>query len=965
MKNHRVIPFLACLALGLMIGLIVSRIFMPERYGLITMLLLFLGGMVTGALLLGAGFQIGQARAQPTSKESGGAMAQAQAPFRFAFALGERHISVRTDPEWGARFRSRWLGKDAAGEQGWQGLWDARWAQAQLPGARVVLVALALAILAQLLIIGQLIVPGLLVYAIAGVVLTVWVWRQKLSLEDVTRAAVIGRRAEVLFVVLIFLVALGARVWQAGTEPRGIDGDELKWTAQVYYDFIAMDKSGDFAGQQKYTPVSFIADKVAFDVWGVDFTSPRIMTAILSVLATLVFYFIARDMFNPFVALVATLFMATSYYDVNTSRQAIVETFTKLPLLLAMWFMMLGVDRQRWFYFLLCGAALYVGVLTYDTFFVVPPALLLYLAFRGVLNWRRWYRWLLYAVLVIAPMLLAYPIVAETVRGRQYTYVKGVSTGISDLATQNSFTPLIENSLRAFRVLFRALQGADYALNWNGPLVNPLVLILFVLGFALVLARFWRRHNLLLILTFVFCFFPAPILSGYTVPRVFYIGLPPIFIFAGVFVAALVTALLSLASARVWVPRLVTAALAVCLAVIIASDGFVLTQQLNTLPDWLKRRALVDTIKSSIQNVPLTLLPVTRSADDFIWGNNGVLKFIAYSATRDSKADKRFRVLTFNELPGALGSLSDKYDSVSIVYDRQLGEAHQIAGATINTLQRCYGDVKKRTGSFFTVYTIDRKALQAPNCYSLTDLSADSPAPGDLVPANRPVTFEWSADSDRPTAYRVQVERRNPKLVWVEGENFPRENGWMFEAKMDHYPGFSGSGYILDDVRSQPTSVQAQIPQAGNYQVWVRSLRGAKEGHRNFLSVGGQTFEFARADGAPLQQWNWEMVGQVDLQAGETGITLSREYGKEGWKPVLIDAVFLSADPEFDPNENDLWTQVLDSGQIESHDTSYVLDKGLAPGAYRWRVQLLDGDKLVDAGGKKGIWSDKVEFQVQ
>lgn len=963
--NRRIIPILAFLALGLMIGLIVSRMFMPERYGLITMLLLFLGGMVTGALLLGAGFQAGSARSKTATGEASEAGAHPRPPFRLGFALGARHIVVRTDPEWGDRFRTRWLGDDETRAQGWRGLWDAQWAQAQLPGARIVLGALALAIVAQLLIIGQLVVPGLLVYAIAGVVLMVWVWRQKLSLDEVTRAATIGRRIEFVLLVLILLLAFGARVWQAGIEPRGIDGDELKWTAQVYYDFVANAKTGDFAGQQKYTPVSFIADKLAFDVWGVDFTSPRILTALLSGLATLVFYFIARDMFNPFVALVSALFMATSYYDVNTSRQAIVETFTKLPLLLAIWFMIRGIDRQRWFYFLLCGFALYAGILTYDTFFVVPPALLLYLAFRGVLDWRKWYRWLLYAGLVIAPMLLAYPIVAETVRGRQYTYVKGVSTGISDLASQNSFAPLIENSLRTFRVLFRSLEGADYALNWNGPLVNPLVLVLFVLGFALVLARFWRRHNLLLLLTFVFCFFPAPVLSGYTVPRVFYIGLPPIFIFAGVFVAVLVTALLSFAGTRVWVPRLVAGALAVILAVIIASDGFILTQQLKTLPDWLKRRALVDTFKSSVHNAPLTLLPVTRSADDFIWGNNGVLKFIAYSGTQDSKADKRFRVLTFNELPGVLGSLSGKYENVNIVYDQQLGDAHAIAGATMDTLRRCYGNVKTRTGSFFTVYAIEQNALQAPSCYSLTDLNADTPAPGETVPGNHSLTFEWSSGSDRPTAYRVQVEQRNPKLVWVEGENFPRENGWMFEAKIDHYPGYSGDGYLLDDVRSKPTTVQAQIPQAGKYQVWVRSLRGGKEGHRNFVSVGEQTFEFARADTVPFMQWNWEMVGEVDLQAGETPLTLSREYGSEGWKPVLIDAVFLSADPEFDPNENDLWTQVLDSGQIDSRETSHVLDKGLPPGAYRWRVQLLDGDKLVDAAGKKGIWSDKVEFQVQ
>lgn len=965
--NRRVIYSLTLLVLGLMLGLVISRFFMPERYGIVTMLLLFLGGMVAGMLVLGAGLQIGRQRGIQSSPhaENSDARTQTAEPMRWAVALGARTVVIRTDAEWGAKFRARWFGDAETRARGWRGWWDAQWSDVNVPNAPLVFGALGMAVVAQLLIMGQLLWPGLGLYAAAGVVLVVWMWRQKISLFEIAEAARIGRRTEFLLVLVILLVAFGARIWQAGNIPFGIDGDELKWTAQVYYDFVAKEKTGDFAGQQAYTPVSFILDKIAFDIWGVDFNSPRVLAALLSMLATLVFYFIARDMFNPFVALLATLFMATSYFDVNTSRQAIVETFTKLPLLLALWLLMRGIDKQRWFFFLLAGVSLYAGIMTYDTFFVVPPALLLYLAFRGALDWRKWYRWLWYVALLIAPMLLAYPIVAETVRGRQYTYVKGVSAGLSDLVSQNTFAPIIENTTRAFTALFRALQDSDYALHWDGPLVNPLVLILFVLGFALVLARFWQRHNLLLLLTFVICFFPAPILSGYTMPRVFYIGLPPIFIFAGVAFACITAALFKLASRRVALTRAVTVGVIAVLAVIALSDGFILTQKLEQQADWLKRRYFVNTIKSSVQSAPLTLLPMTRTPDDFIWGNHGVLKFVAYSAARDKAVSERYKAMTFEELPGALGALADSVKHVNIVYDKALGEKHPIVQATMDTLKRCYGNVKTRSGSFFDTYILEGDALRASNCYSLTDLAGVAPSPDELVAANQPITFEWEAGSDRPTAHRIEIEQRNPKLVWVEGENFPRTNGWMFEAKIDHYPDFSGEGYLLDDVRSQPTQVNVEIPDAAKYQVWVRSLRGGKGGHRNFISVGGQNFEFSRAEDAPYLQWSWEMVGQVDLDAGETALELSREYGKEGWKPVLVDAVFLSADPEFNPEASALWTPLFDSGEIASRTSEFVFDKGLDPGAYRWRVQLLDGDKLVDASGEKGIWSDKLDFQVQ
>src|SRR5581483_8303595 len=551
------------------------------------------------------------------------------------------------------------------------------------------------------------------------------------------------------------------------------------------------------------------------------------------------------------------------------------------------------------------------------------------------------------------------------VNGRQSTYVKGVSAGVSQLLTESTLRPTLDNMWQVFTVLFQALQLPDYALNWGGPLVNPLILILFVIGFALVLARFWQRHNLLLILSFVICFFPAPILSGYTVPRVFYIGLPPIFIFAGVSAAAVSTVVLSVTQTRALNTRIGAAGLATVLFLIVASDVYIYTNGLENQVDWLKRRSFVNTVKGSVQTAPLTLLPVTRTQDDFVWGNTGPLKFIAFTALKDENADKRVRVVDYAELPGVLNTLEGQYDHVSILYDRETGGNHPIAAQTIETIQRCYDNVRSRTGSFFITYTLQQKDLNNPKCYSLSDLVGQTPSSDQVVPANQPIMFQWEASSDRPTAHRIQVEKRNPKLVWIEAESFPLANGWMFEAKSDHYPGFSGTGYILDDVRSGETQVMADVPQDGKYKVWVRSLRSTREGHRSFVSVGDQKFEFARADEVELMQWNWEMVGQVDLQKGASPVTLSREYGNEGWKPVLIDAVFLSADPKFNPENNALWMQVVDTGQVNSTDTEYVLESGLEPGTYRWRVQLLDGDQLVDARGRKGVWSDKIEFHVQ
>lgn len=951
--NRRILYTLVFLVFGLMLGIIIGRFFMPVQYGLVTMLLIFAGGLVAGGL----GITAWNARRIVTKGDT------ESVPFQWRIQFAGRTVTLRLDPEWSSKFRERWLGALPNRSFGVQTFWDARWVPVEIPNPIVIVLALVLGIVAQVLILGSMLNVGLALYAVAGVILIVWLWRGRISLFNLVGAAQIGRRAELLLLVLILLVAFTTRMIEVGAQPVGIDGDELKWTAQIYYDFISNEKTGDFSGQQKWTPVSFFVDKVAFDTFGVDFNSPRIMTALLSVLATFVFYFVARDMFNVPVALVSTLFMATSYYDVNTSRQAIVETFTKLPMILALFLVIRGVDRRRWFYFLLCGFMLYIGIMTYDTFFVLPPVILIYIVFRGALDWRKFYRWLWYLALTIAPMLLAFPIVSDVVAGRQYTYVKGVSTGVSDLVNENTLRPLIENTVKAFAALYQILQGADYALDWQGALLNPIVLILFTLGFALVLARFWQRHNLLLILSFVICFFPAPILSGYTVPRVFYIALPPVFIFAGVFVAALAGAILSLGKQRVMTVRALTVGVSAVLLLVAVTDVYILATQLTNRDDWLKRRALVEAVQSSVRSAPYTLIPVTRTQDDYVWGNTGVLKFIAYTGSNNKKIADHFRVLTYAELPGVLGQLGGKYQDVNILYDKDLNKSDKTAAATITTLKRCYGDIQTNPGDYFDIYTLDRTALEAPNCYSLTSLQGTAPTPDQVIPADKPLTFAWSSESKRPTAFHVQVEERAPGLVWVEGEQFPRDNDWAFEAKADYYPGFSGSGYILDGLRAGPTSLNVDIPQDGNYKVWVRSVRNTPEGHQSFLSVGDQKFEFARPD-VPLGTWNWEMIGQADLKQGSVPLTLSRVYGKEGWKPILVDALFLSADPKFDPTQDDLWSLKTDTGQIQSSATQYVLQEGLPAGTYRWRVQLSDGTKLVDASGKKGVWSDKIEFQV-
>ena len=88
---------------------------------------------------------------------------------------------------WSQDLHQRWLG--TGGSRGLRAYWDAHLAPVQVPNAHIVLAALGIAVVAQLLILQTLLVDGLVLYATAGIVLLLWMWRQNVSLFNLVSTA--------------------------------------------------------------------------------------------------------------------------------------------------------------------------------------------------------------------------------------------------------------------------------------------------------------------------------------------------------------------------------------------------------------------------------------------------------------------------------------------------------------------------------------------------------------------------------------------------------------------------------------------------------------------------------------------------------------------------------------------------------------------------------------------------------
>lgn len=137
----------------------------------------------------------------------------------------------------------------------------------------------------------------------------------------------------------------------------------------------------------------------------------------------------------------------------------------------------------------------------------------------------------------------------------------------------------------------------------------------------------------------------------------------------------------------------------------------------------------------------------------------------------------------------------------------------------------------------------------------------------------------------------------------VEAEHFSAKGGWEIDTQ---FIETMGSPYLIAHGLGQTVadaSTEIEIPEAGNYRVWVRTLDwsealGRAGGAGRFtLSVGGKRVGGELGNGAG--QWHWEEAGTATLAAGRTSLALKDLTGFDG----RVDAIFLSRGEGVKPPE--------------------------------------------------------------
>lgn len=135
----------------------------------------------------------------------------------------------------------------------------------------------------------------------------------------------------------------------------------------------------------------------------------------------------------------------------------------------------------------------------------------------------------------------------------------------------------------------------------------------------------------------------------------------------------------------------------------------------------------------------------------------------------------------------------------------------------------------------------------------------------------------------------------------VEAEQFSAPGGWKVDTQ---FIESMGSPYLIAHGLGNPVAdakTEIQVPEDGEYRVWVRTIdwtkrldRPASAG-RFQVAINGDTLktELGKED----TKWTWQAAGKIKLKAGKAGLALKDLTGFDG----RADAILFSSEENFTP----------------------------------------------------------------
>ncbi len=840
---------------------------------------------------------------------------------------------------------------------------------AQTPNSLLLIAGIALAIVGQILVSSAAFFPGISAYIISAVCLLAWAWETPKWRNAFSKQVSFTPKFEAAIFGLILLVTIGVRFFDLQQRVYGLEADETKWTVQSWYSAILHVDVGEFASMHyKYLPVDFWVRSLFLRVFGLDFISARIESAVLSVLSVIFLYLLVRLLTSSAsTALLSALLFSLSFMELNAAHQALHNTPPAAWMLAALFCLFLAFHKRKLWQFQLAGILLGLGMLTYETFYPNSVAALVYLIGLGIYEIVKKKdspkNWLARLVVLAWPVVFVYFAFSRDYLAGRQGYLMGALQDIT--ASGHGFGALLNyfllNAKDALQTTFAHVVWADSLINWNGPLINPMILPFVVIGLIYNLWNLRRPHFLFIPLWYLALTISGPILLGSSWPRVMYLALPPLMIWGALGLWMAFAALRALFNAKqLWRPAGI---FGLAILVILLNDHYIFTSKLLDPIDRQKRRELADLVYASAQTTPMLLFPYLPSQNDSLEVESQVLIFsVAGARHLGLDAADHYRQIQMDDVLTALWEMKH-LNSLDLFYDKSAETFPEERARKMQIILNCYPKaILQSQGRFFDVYHFDSAALTSPSCYSPPPPSITEPPEDSVWPQGSPPTLKWNVNGVTAGSFTVQLERKMDDVHWIEAEDF-KGDGWSESSSFVH--GFSGMGFLMDEWQAGQASDSIDLPASGQYRVWIRYYKRRDNDQRNFLEVNGRSVEFAE-NGGVLNEWAWKDAGVFDLPAGTIPLALTRAYGTDDEYSIFVDSIVITSNLNFQPvTEDSEWQAIQNSGEINSTVTEYTLPSTLPPGEYRWEVRIFDAGRLVDYNGERGIKSRQGYFTVR
>lgn len=793
-------------------------------------------------------------------------------------------------------------------------------------------------------------------YLIAAAIFFAWaiISNRSSATRPLTIQPANHRTAELVFLTLVMAAGIFGRIYDLKRMPYGIDGDEGKWTIEVVS--VVFDGQDTLSSEyhRRQLPMSFLMETPFQVAMGAGLTPGRVGAAVYGIVATFIFYRLARRLYDVPIALTATLLLGVSLPDITASRAGNVESYVRLWSVLPLYGLTVALDTRELRHFVWAGVALAGAMITYETLMPVVAATVT-IAIGAAWTHRREGRiWL--------RRLAAYATAPAGVVVLTIDYLLGRMQYYQAYRSAAESYSLGEQLLRGIQGLLQPFYSPpinDALFNRQGPYINGLLVPLLVLGSVYAIARAPQRGNALSLTWLAWAFIPVPVVLHTPLPRILYPGLPVLYLFIAVAWVSLYRAI----GEVVQLPKVTTALGIMTLGTFALLNFTIWFQEITDTPDELRRRQVAEIVAANVDPGGVILMPKYPFGET-VEIERELMALLIRERRRTTDAGE-YRAVNFDDLLPTLSREGAGYAHVTVLYDLLQDALRDQRQAIIAALQRCYPGVQATTAGYFGVYRLSRSDLTHPVCYS-THLTVAAPPPVVEGGAGARVKFDWSLESAPATQTALTCRRGRPDLLWIEAETFPVRDHWIADTRF--VTGWSGSGYLADDYNSQFAETTIDIPRAGTYRVWVRSYRRHEDGFPAFMDIAGQTLSFAKTNPGALNTWVWEPLADLPLDGGPLAIRMTRPFTDDQSKLIslFVDAVALSADPSFDPSRDERWQPVLELRRPDQTPQARgTFEAKLDPGSYRCEVSVRDGDRLIDPSGKIGITSDPIYFDVK